>query len=524
MASSRGVLALLIRPLLIASYGLCFESADDDHASAHGVVPWAQPWGTVGEPPPPDRKLLMAQHRLKVLRMAHLGSSERWWAQPAAVAEILHQLATNSFAFLDGFQGGGAAEQLRAQVVELHRAGLLGGGRVRGLGRETTRSSGAALTRRFDEQIYGAGDAGGGAAAAAAVHGGVSAGFIRGDEIAWMNVPQRQQFSEPDADPLSRYTWLLDEFVTLLSAADDGSKGGLKGVQRRSETMVTCYPHGARYMRHTDNSCKNGTGRRCNGRRLTVIGYLNPPRADGNGAVRLFASGDALTSPPRIDIQPDLDRVLLFYSDERTPHEVLPSTDWPRYAVTVWFYDLDEAPAPRHNLTRIAAQADTDRSGSRALKSDDSAVRHTSRWWFMGGGVWNKDLPWLNKSFTRQAVELVSVHRSAMTGVYMFLPLSVQQLGSANVASVVANDELISSIVPQFTELGLTVSLAIWVDPRLMETGAAVAAVPNLTAAAVKHNLTGIFIDYEVGNMGGEWMASNYSVFLTALSESMHGV
>ena len=67
------------------------------------------------------------------------------------------------------------------------------------------------------------------------------------------------------------------------------------------------------------------------------------------------------------------------------------------------------------------------------------------------------------------------------------------QLGAANVASVVADDKVIASIVPRFIELGLTVSLAIWVDPRLMGTGAALAAVPNLTAAAVRHNLTGTY-------------------------------
>jgi hypoxia-inducible factor (prolyl hydroxylase) len=101
--------------------------------------------------------------------------------------------------------------------------------------------------------------------------------------------------------------------------------------------MVTCYPHEARYVRHTDNSCRRGHGSRC-------IGYLNPPRPDGDGALRIYSSeGDLLTSPARLDIQPDLDRVLLFYSDDRVPHEVLP-TDEPRFAVTVWYYDRIEAP------------------------------------------------------------------------------------------------------------------------------------------------------------------------------------
>ena len=49
--------------------------------------------------------------------------------------------------------------------------------------------------------------------------------------------------------------------------------------------------------------------------------------------------------------------------------------------------------------------------------SDSAAVRRTSRWWFMGGGPWGTDLPWLNKSFADQAVELVTTHRAAMTGV-----------------------------------------------------------------------------------------------------------
>jgi len=40
-------------------------------------------------------------------------------------------------------------------------------------------------------------------------------------------------------------------------------------------------------------------------------------------------------------IAPLGNRLLLFYADARVPHEVLPSKA-DRYAVTLWFYDVDE--------------------------------------------------------------------------------------------------------------------------------------------------------------------------------------
>jgi len=60
--------------------------------------------------------------------------------------------------------------------------------------------------------------------------------------------------------------------------------------------MCTIYPgNGARYVKHTDNSCniaqgtKTGQGDGCNGRRLTTILYLNEGwvEADG-GQLRIY--------------------------------------------------------------------------------------------------------------------------------------------------------------------------------------------------------------------------------------------
>ena len=48
--------------------------------------------------------------------------------------------------------------------------------------------------------------------------------------------------------------------------------------------------------------------------------------------------------------QPLLDRLLIFHSDERTPHAVLPAAE-ARFAVTTWYYDELEAAELQTNLT-----------------------------------------------------------------------------------------------------------------------------------------------------------------------------
>ena len=99
--------------------------------------------------------------------------------------------------------------------------------------------------------------------------------------------------------------------------------------------MVAVYPKaGSRYKRHTDNPNHNG-------RKLTVILYLNPEwtPADG-GALRIFHKQQAQGSAERgrrreweaetvegaeevaETVEPLHNRLLVFWSDERCPHEV----------------------------------------------------------------------------------------------------------------------------------------------------------------------------------------------------------
>ena len=91
--------------------------------------------------------------------------------------------------------------------------------------------------------------------------------------------------------------------------------------------MVTCYPGGgARYMKHVDTMASSN-------RVLTAICYLNEDWVPAHGGqLRLHLP----TGP--CDVEPLMGRLLLFWSDKRCPHEVLPSFRV-RYAATMWFFD-----------------------------------------------------------------------------------------------------------------------------------------------------------------------------------------
>ncbi|XP_035390077.1 egl nine homolog 1 [Electrophorus electricus] len=147
---------------------------------------------------------------------------------------------------------------------------------------------------------------------------------IRGDQIAWV------EGKEPGCKSIGMLMAHVDEAIMHSSA--NGQLGNYV-VNGRTKAMVACYPgNGARYVRHVDNP--NGDGR-C----ITCIYYLNKDwdvKVHG-GMLQLYPEGRNVVA----NIEPLFDRLLIFWSDRRNPHEVKPAYAR-RYAITVWYFDAKE--------------------------------------------------------------------------------------------------------------------------------------------------------------------------------------
>lgn len=145
---------------------------------------------------------------------------------------------------------------------------------------------------------------------------------IRGDKITWV------EGKEPGCERISFLMSRMDDLIRHCN----GKLGNYR-INGRTKAMVACYPgNGTGYVRHVDNP--NGDGR-C----VTCIYYLNKDwnAKDHGGLLRIFPEGTAQFA----DIEPKFDRLILFWSDRRNPHEVQPAYST-RYAITVWYFDADE--------------------------------------------------------------------------------------------------------------------------------------------------------------------------------------
>lgn len=189
---------------------------------------------------------------------------------------------------------------------------------------------------------------------------------IRTDTLGWFEctalptAPVKCSFEDSktaDTNQWPHIHYLLQRIETLVSELGSANYGDAEDpivrefglCKSRTKVMVTKYAgredDGSRYTPHVDNGDKNG-------RRLTAIYYLNDEwkRVHG-GALRLYTKNENAgnNSNPNLnldlgvhcDVEPVADRLVLFLSDERTPHEVLP-THKDRFAVTVWFWDPAE--------------------------------------------------------------------------------------------------------------------------------------------------------------------------------------
>lgn len=273
----------------------------------------------MGPAPERSKKLESAARRINRLRSS--SSHMPWWLALDALMEIGHQLDEHNFIILDDFSAAMAA--IRDDV----HASL----------KHCRDDDDATKDTRSAARI---GDA--------SRSGRVSA--LRSDLSIWARIGSSS--SSGSASVLNRPSRpaldsLADDAEALVSALRDNAPGTdtphndasvsalafartrrqLANVRWRSDAMLACYPrNGSRYVRHLDNVCTaGGEGATCNGRRLTLVYYLNERARDvrsrdAGGELRIFRPGPP-TSDPLIDVEPLANRLALFWSDDRTPRK-----------------------------------------------------------------------------------------------------------------------------------------------------------------------------------------------------------
>lgn len=69
------------------------------------------------------------------------------------------------------------------------------------------------------------------------------------------------------------------------------------------------------------------------------------------GLLQIFPEG----RPVVANIEPLFDRLLIFWSDRRNPHEVKPAYAT-RYAITVWYFDAKERAAAKDKYQLASGQ------------------------------------------------------------------------------------------------------------------------------------------------------------------------
>ena len=246
------------------------------------------------------------------------GPVGEWWRRASALDAVGAALARKHFAILDDFA---PAAELHAACAAAWRDGALHPARVAAPGDGPTATSRRAASRS--------------------------------DHIAWVD-PQ-------EWTPLRDVVGRMDELIRLLRAAApavlqaDGAELSLS----RMRPMVSRYGEGDLFARHCDNHCSDGRGPYCNGRLLSAVFYTRAAddewREGDGGCLRVYRpqadpatgdtdGGDADDGDDAVaDIAPLGGRLLLFFSDFRVPHEVLPVRRGERFAATCWYLSGERA-------------------------------------------------------------------------------------------------------------------------------------------------------------------------------------
>eukprot|EP00928_Gymnodinium_smaydae_P009952 TRINITY_DN1372_c3_g1_i1.p1 TRINITY_DN1372_c3_g1~~TRINITY_DN1372_c3_g1_i1.p1 ORF type:complete len:279 (-),score=40.91 TRINITY_DN1372_c3_g1_i1:137-973(-) len=188
--------------------------------------------------------------------------------------------------------------------------------------------------------------------------------FNRTDKPAQWSMFKDEMTYFADSHPWDALTKATDTLVSRLSSLDGASeKSDLKDIAFREEMQLACFRRSSkgRYQQHIDTD--GGAWRK-----LTAIFYLNDDwKLENGGELRMFSPGVHSTEV-RSDVLPVGNRLVLFWSDQRCPHEVLP-TQQDRWAATIWY---------SHGPSIVSDFAGGARQGSRSAAQCDSNDREVS--------------------------------------------------------------------------------------------------------------------------------------------------
>jgi len=129
-------------------------------------------------------------------------------------------------------------------------------------------------------------------------------------------------------------------------------------------------------------------------------------------------------------------------------------------------------------------------------------VRFQSRWWFNIH----------SDAYVNQMVDIVKAHRSSISGVWMYCGLNVDASGIFHYDQW--DGIRLESCVSPIVNMGLTAGVSLNVNQDAIESGAALWAVDDIVAAAKKHRVTSIMVDYETHDDTTQAHAQKYANFL----------
>ena len=171
----------------------------------------------------------------------------------------------------------------------------------------------------------------------------------------------------------------------------------------------------------------------------------------------------------------------------------------------------------------VAARPVRDRDASR----EAATAQRSSRWWFHT----------LNASYTALGTGIVRSHPAACTGVYLYLdtysthgcaaaaaahaPCGRFAIGATGQFSS-ATDSQIAERVRPYQALGVTVTVSMDLTTSSVLDGSAHKGVAAAVATAVRHNLTGLMLDYEPRTNYTEPHERAYASLIKALATGLH--